>query len=362
MGVPSNNITVCLVSDQLAGGGAERFSAQLSTFLVEKGIHVHHVLVLDAIEYPYKGEVFNLGRLKKNSPFFIHRFRRFLAFYNFFKTHTFTVIIDTRVKKRSLQELLIHRWIYRSSYILMVHSARTEWYVPMGIWGARWIYKKAAAVVAVSKGIQQLLESQYGLKNVVHIPVTYPTFPVFSTLDLPPFILAVGRMNDPIKQYDRLLAMYAQSELPQKGIHLIVLGEGNLLPEYQRQAEQLHCSKLIHFPGRVTNTNDYYTKALFSVLTSKNEGFPTVLLESLVFGTPVIAYDCPTGPSEIIQHESNGLLVPNQDEATFIQALNRMISDKDLYLRCKDHAKSSVAQYSMEQIGAQWLNLISQKL
>lgn len=362
MGVPSNNITVCLVSDQLAGGGAERFSAQLSTFLVEKGIHVHHVLVLDAIEYPYQGELFNLGRLKKKTPFFLHRFRRFVAFRNFFKTHNFTVIIDTRVKKKYLQELLIHRWIYQSPYILMVHSARTEWYVPMGSWGARWIYKKAAAVVAVSQGIQQLLELQYDLKKVTHIPVTYPTFTTCSSLDLPPFILAVGRMNDPIKQYDRLLAMYARSELPQKGIHLIVLGEGNLLPEYQKQAAQLDCSALIHFPGRVTNTNDYYSKALFSVLTSKNEGFPSVLLESLVIGTPVIAYDCPTGPNEIIQHEYNGLLVPDQDELSFIQALNRMICDKDLYLRCKDQAKSSVAKYSMEQIGAQWLNLISQKL
>ncbi|WP_297516860.1 glycosyltransferase [Flavobacterium sp.] len=362
MGVPSNNITVCLVSDQLAGGGAERFSAQLSTFLVEKGIQVHHVLVLDAIEYAHEGEVFNLGRLKRKSPFFLNRFRRFFALRHFFKTHSFHIIIDTRVKKKGLQELFIHRLIYRSPYILIVHSARAEWYVPWGLWGARWIYQKAAAVVAVSKGIQQLLESHYGLKNVTHIPVAYPTFPNSSSLDLPPFILAVGRMNDPIKQYDRLIAMYAQSELPQRGIHLIILGEGYLLSEYQKQAAQLVCSKMIHFHGRVTNPHDYYTKALFSVLTSKNEGFPTVLLESLFFGTPVIAYNCPTGPNEIIQHEYNGLLVSNQDETAYIQALNRMICDKELYLRCKDYAKSSVAKYSMEHVGAQWINLISQKL
>lgn len=347
------------MSDQLAGGGAERFSAQLSVFLNQQQVDVHHVLVLDAIEYDYAGTIFNLGLIKNKHTGFWGRIQRFKALWSYFRTHRFDVIIDTRVKKKFWQEGLIHRWVYNAPYVLMVHSARTEWYLPKGKWGARWIYQKAAVVVAVSQGISTELREVYQLQNVQTIPGAVTTFPQEPQHFLPPFILAVGRMNDAIKQYDRLLAMYAQSTLPSQGIRLVILGEGDKLAEYKALASALNIENTVHFPGRVSNPGLYYEKALFTVLTSKNEGFPSVLLESLACGTPVIAYDCPTGPSEIIQHEINGLLVPDQDETAFIAAMERMISEKALYLQCKDQASASIASFTWEVIGAKWLEMLA---
>lgn len=347
------------MSDQLAGGGAERFSAQLSKFLNQHQVEVHHVLVLDVIEYDYAGIIFNLGSIKEQHSGIWGRILRFKAMWTFLRNTSFDVIIDTRVKKKFWQEWLIHRWVYNAPYVLMVHSARTEWYLPKRNWGARYIYKKAAAVVAVSKGITVQLQKEYGLTNVHTLPVGVTSFPQVDQHFSTPFILAVGRMNDTIKQYDRLLKMYAQSALPNQGIRLVILGEGDNLVEYKVLAKALEIEDLVHFPGRVSNPGLYYEKALYTVLTSKNEGFPTVLLESLACGTPVIAYDCPTGPSEIIQHEINGLLVPDQDETAFIVAMERMISEKALYLQCKDHASATVTSYTWDVIGAQWLELIA---
>jgi N-acetylgalactosamine-N,N'-diacetylbacillosaminyl-diphospho-undecaprenol 4-alpha-N-acetylgalactosaminyltransferase len=70
--------------------------------------------------------------------------------------------------------------------------------------------------------------------------------------------------------------------------------------------------------------------AKFTVLASKNEGFGNVLIESLACATPVVAFDCLSGPSEIIQDRNNGLLVENQNFKKLAQ-MDLMIEDHDLY-------------------------------
>jgi dTDP-4-dehydrorhamnose reductase len=71
-----------------------------------------------------------------------------------------------------------------------------------------------------------------------------------------------------------------------------------------------------------------------------------VLLESLACGTPVISFDCESGPSEIIVNELNGLLVENQNQQKMIFALNEMVNNEKLYLHCKSNSKTSVSGFS----------------
>lgn len=102
------------------------------------------------------------------------------------------------------------------------------------------------------------------------------------------------------------------------------------------------------------NPYDVVQKAMFTVLTSRYEGFPMVIPEALALGVPVVSVDCKSGPNEVIVNEQNGLLVENHNVEAFAKAMNRMIEDKDLYLRCKTNAKSSVEHLSKENIGKQW--------
>lgn len=84
---------------------------------------------------------------------------------------------------------------------------------------------------------------------------------------------------------------------------------------------------------------------------------PMVLLESLACGTPIISWDYASGPNEIINDKSNGLLIENQHQEKLIEAMNLFVTDNNLYLQCKENALFSVKQFSIENIGNEWLNV-----
>lgn len=360
------NFRLCLVSDQLATGGAERCAALLSNYFEGQGCEINHIIVVDKIEYAFSGKVLNLGKLKNNSNGLLNRWKRFNALRTFFSNHSFDFIIDFRVKRNPLQEYYIAKFIYNSPLIVTVHSYMTNLYFPKNSFLANSIYSDSFKIITVSKKIEERIKSNYSYTQLqtIYNPLDFSAINNLSHQDIElkqPFILAVGRMNDDIKQFGQLIKSYASSELPKLNIQLVFLGDGLLRSNYERLAESLGLSDLIVFKGEVKNPYAYMSKATSVVLCSKNEGFPTVLIESLACETPVIAFDCFSGPSEIIQNNENGILVENQNFSQLTVSMNRMVAEKEFYLHCKQNAKASVLQFSLEKIGAQWMQLFNSK-
>ncbi len=355
---------ICIVSEQLAEGGAERCSAVLSNFFVANNCNVHHVVVIDKIEYQYSGEILNLGKLKKDSFSLSDRLLRFNVLRKFFTKNKFDFIIDTRVINRQWQEFFIAKCIYNAPKIKMVHSFMTHLYFPKKSFLARNIYSSFDKIISVSQSIETKVQNEYSYKNTktIYNPIDFNEIDEKSSVKLDidfDYILAVGNMKSNVKQFDHLIECYSKSNLPIKKIKLIIIGEGRFKESHQELVKSYNLESEIVFLGKINNPFPYYKKAFFTILTSKNEGFPTVLLESLACQTPVVTYDCQSGPNEIIQNNENGILVENQNKQKLINSINEMIENKDLYLHCKSNARASVERFSLENIGNQWLQLFN---
>ena len=114
----------------------------------------------------------------------------------------------------------------------------------------------------------------------------------------PPVVLAVGRLTP------RRISGPSSVPLPKSGeiaVRLLILGEGEDRPLLETLIARLGLEEDVQMPGFVANPYAYMAHAKLFVLSSRWEGLPTVLVEALFCGLPVVATDCPSGPSEILQ-------------------------------------------------------------
>ncbi len=353
---------IALIGDCLAGGGAEKVHALLSIYFKKEGFEVHNCIFVDWISYDYSGSLLNLGIIHPESNFIKRKVSRFFELKTFIKENNFDAVIDFRMRTNFGLEFLLSKYVYPKNTFYTVHSGILEFYFPKPSFLANLIYKNRK-IVAVSKAIQNLISHKKLGNNVSHLynPIDLATIATLKnkyTIYKTNFILAVGRMNDEVKQFDKLILAYSKSGLPNKNIKLLLLGEGKNLIKYNELAKELGISDSVIFKGAVENPFPYYKEALFTVLSSKNEGFPNVILESLAAETPVISFDCFSGPKEIIIDKHNGILVENQNIDMLTEAMNSLVEDEKLYQHCKQNAKSSVTQFDIEIIGKQWIELL----
>jgi glycosyltransferase involved in cell wall biosynthesis len=225
-------------------------------------------------------------------------------------------------------------------------------------------YPWADGIVAVSEGAADDLAHATGVPRgriqVIYNPIVTPDLAAQAKAPLehawfepgePPVILAVGRLTAQ-KDFGTLIRAFAwvRNARPAR---LLILGQGEERETLERLVRQLSLEQDVSMPGFVTNPYAFMAHAALFVLSSRWEGLPTVLVEALYCGAPLIATDCPSGPREILRDGLYGRLVPVEDAAALARTIGAALDNK-----APHPPRESWRSFELETVVNQYLSML----
>jgi glycosyltransferase involved in cell wall biosynthesis len=166
-------------------------------------------------------------------------------------------------------------------------------------------------------------------------------------------VVAAGRL-DWGKGFDRLIPAYAAIAADFPDWHLQIYGTGKARAVLTAMIEELGLLGSIHLMGYSRSLHRDMAHAAIYVSSSRFEGFGMVLLEAMGIGLPVISFDCPHGPRDLIEHGINGLLVPDGDIAGLAVALRSLMADEERRLTLGAAARETAKRYDAAVVAARW--------
>lgn len=201
------------------------------------------------------------------------------------------------------------------------------------------LYPSARRIIAVSKGVADGLSERTPVSreriSVIHNPVEIDSVrerarePVdHDWIEDDDFdvVLFVGRLARQ-KDLETWLRAFRIANDRNPDLRGVIVGRGSRREELMTLAERLEVEDAVSMPGFVENPYRYMSQASVFLLSSKYEGLPTVLIEALACGSPIVSTDCPNGPREILLDGSLGPLVPVGNEDELANAVMRTLAD-----------------------------------
>lgn len=171
-------------------------------------------------------------------------------------------------------------------------------------------------------------------------------------------VLSVGRLEVQ-KGFDLLLNAWCVVEKECPDWKLKIVGSGSQQELLIKIIEDNKLKNVEMIPY-TNNIEDYYEKAGVYVLSSRFEGFVLVLLEAQAKGLPVVSFNCPEGPKEIIQDGVNGYLVENGNVEELASRIIELINDEDKRRSFSKHSQDNLDRFSIESVVPKWLDLIDE--
>jgi glycosyltransferase involved in cell wall biosynthesis len=175
-------------------------------------------------------------------------------------------------------------------------------------------------------------------------------------LVLPPsghLVVGMGRLSRE-KGFDHLVRAFARCAEIHPEWSLVIAGDGDERERLADLASRLGIAARVHLAGRVRHPGGLLRRADLFVLPSRHEGFPNALLEAMACGLPVIAFDCPSGPAEIVRPGQDGVLVPAGDEEGLASAMRRLMGDEEARRRLGERAVEVLERFSLDAVTAKW--------
>lgn len=338
----SENLYISIFLRSLGGGGVERVLMNLAHSFTEKGIKVD--LVLSQAGGPHMWRVPSAVRVVD---FAAPRLSACLPdLVSYLQRERPTILLSAG---HYTNEVAL--WAKRVSgvstrVVVSEHNQLSKSLQSMGEirkrlipWFIRLFYPWADGIVAVSHGVADDLANATGIDRkrieVIYNPAILPEIlqkakepvehPWFSPGE-PPVILGVGKLEAQ-KDFPNLIRAFSQVR-QMRPARLMILGWGPDQPQLEALVKDLGLEEDVSLFGYVDNPFPYMAKASAFALSSAWEGLPTVLIEAMAVGTPVVSTDCPSGAAEILGNGKYGLLTPVGDSKALAEAIVDVLDGK----------------------------------
>ncbi len=348
-------------------GGINKITSVKENYLVNNGIEIYNLNVLDEACVPPEGlysdkiifHSIRMSRLRSLSSipllgrilrFFYFRIK-LLAFYREIKPD---IIVCTMPRLEPMSILWLTKCIARvqefhgwyNNTKTLSSSEEKEMRNRMKY------YQMVALTKREANHIQQLLRQE-----CLHIPNATFLQPTSFSDCTNKRVLIIARLVQG-KGIASILKNWIEVQKKHPDWELYIVGDG---PEKEKleQEKTEYGLQTVHICPYTLHLATEYLKSSFFLLPSVSEGWPLVVVESMSYGVPVIAYDCPCGPSEIIQNGEDGFVTKYQDPIGMIDKVNYLIEHPDVRFEMGRRARVNIQRFSMDDIMGKWIGLFN---
>ena len=195
------------------------------------------------------------------------------------------------------------------------------------------------------------------LKNICVIPDPLSFLPTKYSELKERRVIDVGRYVYQ-KGFDLLLQAWSKIEKLYPDWQLVIFGDGDRTP-YENQMKALGIDdNRCHLNGPTSNVQHEYINSSIFVFSSRFEGFGMVLVEAMACGLPVVSFDCPCGPKDIIKDGEDGILVENGNIELLASSLSILINDESLRKSMSKAGQKNAQRFNIVHIAEQWRDLL----
>lgn len=346
----------------LRRGGGERVLVTVANNLVNRGFNVKVIIFIDAVEYNLDKKI---KLIKLNTGFFSNETLRYTheLFKIYRKKNARPDILISFMTQTNLSAIIVAR-LFKIKVIASEHTnhSRTSTSKKLVDFTRKYVYKLANKVTILTS-----YDLSYYKKigcDVIILPNPCSFNNKFSNkkISKEKTILAVGSLNKyKIKGFDNLLKLITPILKKHTDWNLMIVGESSNVGEVYLKdiAHHFEIQEQVSFAGLRDDVQEIMAKCEIFVLSSRAEGLPMVLIEAMSQNMCCIAYDCISGPSDIITNKVNGILVDDQNSDQMTYNINRLIENPKLRKNLSNKANEVIAKFDENLICDKWEYLIN---